>query len=210
MACFSRGSVLRCGSSGAFGRGVRAFWRAISVDASPSGEFADTPRWRGPFETRNRGFWSWNGSIRWSWRADRAFMRRPEITGRGQAANQDEIGLAALGANAGWSGVAPGGGDGLGRFHGQRVFPVEQQHPAHPAGQLALRWVPEAVVSDLVEPLGQNVLAEAAQEFRTGQGAGAPLASTAITLLYWKVTVCSSRAVIRRLVMAVRKTYCAR
>ena len=110
-------------------------------------------------------------------------MRRPEIAGRGQAANQDEIGLAALGANAGWSGVAPGGGDGLGRFHGQRVFPVEQQHPAHPAGQLALRWVPEAVVSDLVEPLGQNVLAEAAQEFRTGQGAGAPLASTAITLL---------------------------
>jgi len=91
------------------------------------------------------------------------------------------------------------GGVVVGGFQGgfglDRKGPIEHQPLAHSAEQVALGGMPEAVVADLVKALGQDVLAEAAQELMARHAAGAPLAGFAV-----QVTVSVSRAWSRLLV----------
>jgi hypothetical protein len=52
---------------------------------------------------------------------------------------------------------------------------VEQQKLAHARGLLAPGWMPQSEVSNLVQPLRQDVLEEPAHEFVARHAAGPPL-----------------------------------
>lgn len=139
--------------------------------------------WRDGFGVRDRWFRVWERAVRVSWRAWGGLTNWRKIPGRGQAADQDQPRFAAVGAGPGRRGLGAGDDDAVDRLGGQRLFALEQEHLADAAGQRPLRGVPEAVVADLVEPLGQDMLAEAAQELVTGHGAGPPLPGAAVALL---------------------------
>jgi hypothetical protein len=56
-----------------------------------------------------------------------------------------------------------------------RGWAVEQQELAHARGLLAPGWMPQSEVSNLVQPLRQDVLEEPAHEFVARHAAGPPL-----------------------------------
>ena len=57
---------------------------------------------------------------------------------------------------------------------------VEQQELAHARGLLAPGWMPQSEVSNLVQPLRQDVLEEPAHEFLPRHAAGPPLVRSAL------------------------------
>src|SRR5208337_2220608 len=60
---------------------------------------------------------------------------------------------------------------------------LELQHLPHSSGVVALRWMPEAEIADLVEAARQHVLEEAAHEFHAAEAAGSQAACLAFLVL---------------------------
>jgi hypothetical protein len=70
-------------------------------------------------------------------------------------------------------------GDGLRRWI-DLEWRLELQHLPHAGGVVALRWMPQAEVADLMEAAWQHVPAEAAHELAAAEAAGSCVAGLAV------------------------------